>query len=149
LHHLSKGGKGARTQEPQETTIEAKVLPDQLRNGKYIMAVGHIGQDLGGQPVGEGGYPLGMARRAKVPTVARVRQQHFMATIRVFTADAGESVVQVAAIQESIRHLADHRPPKAVLIGKAFLVNSLEFIEVIFDQPIKRGGFGIARLIMF
>ena len=66
-----------------------------------------------------------------------------MAAVRVFTADAGESVAQVSAIQEPVRHLADDRAPEAVLFGKAFLVNLLEFIEVIFDQPIKPLGFGV------
>ena len=61
-----------------------------------------------------------------------------MAAVRVFTADAGESMAQIAAIQEPVRHLADERAPEAVLIGKAFLVNSLEFIKVVFDQSVKR-----------
>jgi hypothetical protein len=30
-----------------------------------------------------------------------------------------------------------------MLFGKAIIVNSLELIEVVFDQPIQRGGFGI------
>jgi len=70
--------------------------------------------------------------------MARKRQQKFPAALRVFTEDTRESVAQVAAVQEPIRHLTDDWPPKAVLSGKAFLVNSLEFIEVIFDQGIRR-----------
>ena len=62
-------------------------------------------------------------------------------------ADTGESMAQIAAIQESIRHRAENRSPKTMLFGKAFLVHTLEFIDVVFDQPLKRGGFGIGRLI--
>jgi len=47
-------------------------------------------------------------------------------------------VAQVAAIQELIHHLADDRTPKAVLFGKAFLLDTLELIKVIFDQSEKR-----------
>jgi len=109
------------------------VLPKQFRNRKNLLPVGDIGQDLGVHPVGERGHPLGMARRTKVPSVARVRQQHFIATIRVFTADTGKPVAQIAAIQESIYYLADYRSPEAVLFGKAIVVNTLELIEVVFD----------------
>jgi hypothetical protein len=61
-----------------------------------------------------------------------------MAAVRVFTTDAGKTMAQVATIQESIRHLADHRPPEAMLFGKAIVVDSLEFVEVVFDQPLQR-----------
>jgi hypothetical protein len=110
-----------------------------------MLAVGDIGQDLGGHPVGEGGHPFGVARRTKISSATRERQDHLMATVWIFTTNPGKSVAEVAAIQESVGYFADHRPPEAVLIGKAFLVNSLEFIKVIFDQAIKWGCLGIAR----
>jgi hypothetical protein len=50
----------------------------------------------------------------------------------IFAADASETVAQVAAVQESIDHLADDRSPMAVLFGEAFLVKTLELIEVVF-----------------
>jgi len=61
LQHLPNGGIGAGTQEAQETTIEAKVLSEQLGDGENKLAVGSIGQDLNVQPVGKGGHPLGVA----------------------------------------------------------------------------------------
>ncbi len=55
-----------------------------------------------------------------------------------FTADAGESVVQVPTVQEPVGYLADHRAPEAVFFGKAIIIHALEIIEVVFDQGIKR-----------
>jgi hypothetical protein len=48
----------------------------------------------------------------------------------------------VAAIQVSIDDLADNRPPEAMLIGEAIAVHTFELIEVVFDQSVKRRGFG-------
>ena len=55
-----------------------------------------------------------------------------------------KSVAQVAAIQESIDDLADNRPPEAMFSGEAIVVQTLELIEVVFDQSVKRRGFGVA-----
>lgn len=120
------------------------MLSYQLGDRKNDLPVGEIGQDLGGHPVTESSHSFGMARRTKVPAVARVRQPHFTAALRVFTVDTRESVAQVATVEESVGDLADDRSPEAVLFGKAIVVNTLELIEVVFDQPIKRRGFGIA-----
>jgi len=49
-------------------------------------------------------------------TDSTVYQQNLTAAIRIFPADAGESMAQIAAIQESIRHRAEDRPPKAVFL---------------------------------
>jgi hypothetical protein len=95
--------------------------------------MGYVCQNLGGHPVGEGGHPLDVARRTKISSATRERQDHLMATIRVFAPNPGESVAQVATVQEPVRYFANDWSPKAVLIGKAFLVNSLEFTEAIFD----------------
>jgi len=42
--------------------VEAKVLTDWLWHSKNILTVGNFSQDFGGQPVGEGGHPLGVER---------------------------------------------------------------------------------------
>ncbi len=60
-----------------------------------------------------------------------------MAARRVLTADAGEPVAQVATIQEPVGYLANDRTPEAVPFGKAIVVNTLELIEIVFDEPIK------------
>jgi len=76
-------------------------------------------------------------------TASIVYQQHLTAAIRVYPADPGESVTQIAAIQEPIRYLAEDRTPEAVLFGKAFLIHSLQLLEAVFDQDIRRLGFGV------
>jgi hypothetical protein len=87
------------------------------------------------------------AWRSEIAVVsqARKRRRRFPEAVRVFATDAGESVAQVSAIQEPVRHLADDRSPEAVPIGEAFLVHSLEVIKVILNQAVKRRGFRIAR----
>jgi len=56
-------------------------------------------------------------------------------------------VAKIAAVHESIDHLADDRVPSTVLFGEAFLVKTLELIEVVFHQSEKRRSFGVARKI--
>ena len=119
------------------------MLSKQLGDGKHHLTMGDIGQNFSGQPVSESGHSFGMARGAKVSTMARKRQDHLMAALRVFTADAGESMAQVAAVKESIGHFTEDRSPEAVALGKAIVIHPLELIEVVFDQPIQRGGLWI------
>ena len=55
--------------------------------------------------------------------------------VREVTMDVKGKVVN---IQESISHLADPRPPEAVLFCETLLVNSLELLKMVLHQGTKR-----------
>ena len=57
----------------------------------------------------------------------------------VGAADAGEAVVQVAALEELVDGLVNDRPPVAELTSVAVGVEGAEVVEVFSDQAVKVG----------
>ena len=60
------------------------------------------------------------------------------------SADTGEAFVQVAALQEGLHAVLDDRAPEAVLGRKPLVVDLLEGVEVLVQQPPQIGGMRIA-----
>jgi len=69
-----------------------------------------------------------------VAALTREGQQVFMAA--VFASDAGKSVVKIAAIQITVNHLLDIRPPEAVLFGELFIIGLNEGFEIVLDAVV-------------
>jgi hypothetical protein len=65
-----------------------------------------------------------MARGAGATLLAREGHEHLVAAVRA--ADAGEALVQIAALEKGRHGALDDRPPVAVLGRKAIVVNLLQ-----------------------
>ena len=73
---------------------------------------------------------------------AKYRIEHLM--VAVGTADAGEALVQVAALEEGLHAVLDDRAPEAVLGRKPLVVDLLEGVEMLVQQSPQIGGLRIA-----
>ncbi len=69
-----------------------------------------------------------MARRARRALLARKRDEHLVPAVGA--ADAGEALVQIAALEKRRHGPLDDRPPEAVLGREALLVDLLEGLEM-------------------
>jgi len=50
-------------------------------------------------------------------------------------ADAGEAVLRHAACEDFVGHLPNDGTPRAILVGKALVVDRLQSVQVIRHQP--------------
>jgi hypothetical protein len=67
--------------------------------------------------------------------------------LAVRAADAGEALVQIAALEKGPHGALDDRAPEAVLGRKPLVVDLLEGLEMLVQQPPQVGGLGIARAV--
>jgi len=77
------------------------------------MPVGNLFEDIHAEPFTKLHDALLMAGWAEMPSFTRECQQVFVAA--VFAFHAGKAMAQIAAIQITINHLFDIRPPEAVI----------------------------------
>jgi len=83
--------------------------------------------------------PLGRARRAQLPRLAREREQVLLSAVRA--ADPGESVLEQAAVQVPQNLLVDEAAPEPEPPLEALLPLAPDLVEVRFEQTvIGRGG---------
>jgi hypothetical protein len=75
-----------------------------------------------------------MAGGAEMATFARKWEKVFVAAVLAF--DAGETVVQIAAIKIPVYHLLDIRPPEAILLRKMLIINLYEGLEAVLDAAV-------------
>jgi len=64
----------------------------------------------------------------------------------VWTADAGETLLQVAAIEVLVHRLADDRPEVAVFVLVALRIDLLELLVVLLDQAVERSWLAAGRV---
>ena len=86
-----------------------------------------------------------MAGGAEVPAFAREGQEILVATIFAF--NAGETIVEDAAIKIAIDHLLHIRAEEAVLDGEAIVIGLLKFLKMILNAPVIRGILRFARAV--
>jgi hypothetical protein len=67
--------------------------------------------------------------------------------VAVGAADAGEAFVQVAALQKSLHRAFDDRAPETVLGRKPLVIDLLEGLEMLLQQPPQVGGLRIAGAV--
>ena len=77
------------------------------------MPVGYLFEDIHAEPFTKLHDALLMAGWAEMATFAGESQKIFVAA--VFAFHAGKAMAQIAAIQVTINHLFDIRPPEAVI----------------------------------
>jgi hypothetical protein len=98
------------------------------------MPVRYLFKDIHTEPLRKLHDALLVAGRAKMAALAGKCQQVFMAA--VVTSYTGKAVAQIAAIQVTINHLFDIRPPEAVISGKPVIINLYEAFKVILHAGI-------------
>ena len=86
-----------------------------------------------------------MAGRAGAALLAGEGHEHLV--VAVGAADAGEALVQVAALEKGLHAALDDRAPEAVLGRKPLVVDLLEGLEMLVQQPPQVGGLGIAGAV--
>jgi len=77
------------------------------------MPVRNLLEDIQAKPLSKFHHALLMAGWAEVPPFTGESQQVFMAAI--FALHTGKTVLQIAAIQITVEHLCDIRPPETIL----------------------------------
>jgi len=85
------------------------------------------------QPLGPNREALGVATGAEVPALAGKREQVFVRA--GITADAGEAVLEHAAGEELVGHVANHRTPRAELAREALVVDRLQAMQMVCNSP--------------
>jgi len=91
-------------------------MPQNLGDGEDVLPVGNREQDLPVQAFAELDHLLGVAGRAE-------REGHEVLLAAPGTADAGESLPQVVALQVLPNDLIDNGPQLAVLPGETFFIS--------------------------
>jgi len=86
-----------------------------------------------------------MAGGAEVPAFAREGQEILVATIFAF--NAGETIVEDAAIKIAVDHLFHIGTEETVLGGKALVIDLLKFLKVILYASVILGVLRFARAV--
>ncbi len=63
--------------------------------------------------------------------------------LTILTFDTGKAIMQDAAIKIAINDLSDIGPKKAILLGKAFIIDLLKRLEMVFNALV------ISRILWF
>ena len=80
-----------------------------------------------------------------VPRCLQEMREHLVVAVRA--ADAGEALVQIAALEKSRRATRNDRAPEAVLGLKPLVVDLLEGLEMLVQQTPQFGGLRIAATV--
>jgi hypothetical protein len=122
-------------QVAQEPALEPEVDAQPLGNREHELPVRHLGADVLGHPTGLLQRPLLVARRAETSASAGIRDQKLLAALGA--ADAGEAVLEIAALEELAHDCPDDRPPEAIPLLVTLLVDCLELRKEALDQSVK------------
>ena len=109
------------------------------------MPVGNLLEHMGTEPFPEFHHPLLMAGGTEVAAFTREGQEILVAT--VLALDAGETIVEDAAIKIAIDHLFHMSTEETVLGFKALVIDLLEFLKVILYASVILGVLRFARAV--
>lgn len=132
-------------EEPQEAALALEQSPQRPGDGEDDVAVGHGGEDLFRELLREERRALGLTGRREVAGLAGERLEVLPAAGG--TADPGEAVDQPAAVEKRLAATADHRAERAVARLEALLVDTEVALEVLIEESIEAGAFGMAGSI--
>ncbi len=102
-------------------------------------------EDLLTEPLPEFYHSFLMAGGAEVPAFAREGQEILVATIFAF--NAGETIVEDAAIKIAVDHLFHISTEETVLGGKALVIDLLKFLKMILNALVILGILRFTRAI--
>ena len=134
LHKHFQGFPGAAAEGGKQFSIIQKIPAKNLGNTEYEMPVGNLFEDIHTEPLAEFHHALLVAGRAEMAALAGERQKIFVAA--VITSDAGKTMLQIAAVEVTVDHFFDIRPPETVIPGKPVIINLHEGFNVILHAGI-------------
>ncbi len=128
-----------------EFSIIKKVTPENYGQAEGEVAVRYGLEDLLTKPFAKFHHSLLTAGGAEVTAFAREGQEILVATILAF--NAGETIVEDAAIKIAIDHLLHISTEETVLGGKALVIDLLKFLKVILKASVIQGIFRFPRAV--
>jgi hypothetical protein len=138
----------AGAQLAQQLAIEAAMQPQTLGDGQHDLPVGDRRADLFGhvdrgqqRPCKHGARFL-VAGGTGAALLAGKGHEHLVVAVRA--ADAGEALVQIAALEKGRHRAFDDRAPEAILGRKPLVIDLLEGLEMLVQQPPQVGGLRVA-----
>ena len=121
LHKHFQGFPGRAAEGGKQFSIIQKIPAKHLGNTEHEMPVGNLFEDIHTEPLAEFHHALLVAGRAEMAALAGERQKIFVAA--VITSDAGKTMLQIAAVEVTVDHFFDIRPPETVIPGKPVIIN--------------------------
>ncbi len=113
LHENFQGLPCTAAETGKKFPVVKKIPAEDFWEAKNEMPVGYLFEDIHAEPFPEFHHALLVAGRTKMTPFAGECQKIFVAA--VFAFDAGKAVDQIAAIEITVDHLFDIRPPEAIL----------------------------------
>jgi hypothetical protein len=140
-----QGIPGTAAQLGEKFSIIKKVTPEDFGQAEGEVAMGNGLENFLTEPFAKFHHTLLMAGGAEVPAFAREGQEILVAT--VLALDAGETIVEDAAIKIAVDHLLHIRAEETVLGGKALVIDLLKFLKMILNAPVIRGILRFTRAV--
>jgi hypothetical protein len=120
---------GSTAELSQQAAVKPKIDPQPLGYREHPLSVRSQRQHLIFQPMSEQQCTLLVTRGAARSLAAGECDEKLFTTIR--TSDSCEALFQVAALQKLVNRRPNDRTPKTILHPIAFIVNTLELVNVI------------------
>jgi hypothetical protein len=140
-----QAGPRAERELAQQLPIKAGVESETLGDGEHDLSMRDGKTDLFGHVDGRQQTAFLVAGGAGGALFARIGNEHLV--LAVGTADAGEALVQITALEKGRHGALDDRPPEAVLGLKTFVVESLEGLKMLVHQAPQMRGEWIAGAV--
>ena len=140
-----QGIPGTAAQLGEEFSIIKKVTPEDFGQAEDEVAVGDGLEDFFTEPFAKFHDTLLMAGGAEVPAFAREGQEILVAT--VFAFNAGETIVEDAAIEVTANDHFDIRAKKTISFGKTVVVNLFKSLKMILNALVILGILRFARAV--
>jgi hypothetical protein len=122
-----------------------KVWAQHLRDGEHPLCVTDRFEHILAQPVRRLGRALRSARGAKPPALAREGHEHVLAAVSA--ADAGEAILENAAIEIALDDSVDASPPEPETRLETLLPFPFDRLEPCLEKAIERRGLRLTRPI--
>ena len=122
-----------------------EISPEDLWYAKDEMTVGNGLEHFFTQIFPKFHHPLLMTWWTEMAAFAWKSQQNFVTAVS--TPDACKAIMKDAAIEVAINHLSHIGPEKAILLGKALIVELFQRFKMVFNALVILRSLGIARTI--
>ena len=127
----------------KQVAVEAEEDAQAFGDGPDELAMRHVQADVFSDVHAEEERAFLRATGADAALLAGESDEELVSAVGA--ADAGEAVLEVAALEELADGLVDHRPPVTELAGVAFAVDGAEVVEVLSDEAVEVGFPGLPR----
>ena len=135
-HGGRHGPSGDARQVAQQRAPIETPRSQALGDGEHHLAVRHRCEERLLQPQRPEGQPLGMTARTEVAALAREGEEVLVGTRGA--AHARKAVVEDAAGEELVGHVAHDGAPGAIRASETLVVDGLQRAEVVLDERVQR-----------